>query len=242
MRTKVILLAILICSCFASAQDVITKTDGSAIKAKVEELTETVVKYRRYDNPSGPIYSIPISSVAKIVYENGAVDNLATEEASSAMTNNSTAQSGSNLNEAELYRYMARLENNTKIDYKKRAKTYRKVGWIGGATMAVIGIGVGIGLSTVIDELGEYYYSDAIMIYGGIGVGVGAIWCLGWNLAANNQMKKAREEAIGYSVPVIKQELFNANGTSLAASVNMMGNNTYANHNLGLGLGLTLNF
>lgn len=56
------------------AQDNIIKRDGSEIQAKVTEITETVVKYKRFDNPDGPLYSISKTSVFMIQYENGTRD------------------------------------------------------------------------------------------------------------------------------------------------------------------------
>ncbi len=58
----------------ASAQDIITKTDGTQVEGKVEEITETSIKYRKATNLTGPLYTIPIVSVLNIAYENGSVD------------------------------------------------------------------------------------------------------------------------------------------------------------------------
>lgn len=53
------------------AQDLITKTDGTDIKAIVEEVGSKEVKYKEYSNPEGPVYSLPKSDVLMIIYENG---------------------------------------------------------------------------------------------------------------------------------------------------------------------------
>jgi hypothetical protein len=53
------------------SQDVITKKTGEDIKAKILEITSTEVKYKRFDNLIGPIYSINKSEVLLIKYENG---------------------------------------------------------------------------------------------------------------------------------------------------------------------------
>lgn len=53
------------------AQDVIVKTDGEEIEAKVIEIGLSEIKYKRFDNPEGPIIVITKSDVFKINYENG---------------------------------------------------------------------------------------------------------------------------------------------------------------------------
>jgi len=56
------------------AQDIITKTNGDQIKAKVTEVDINEVKYKRFDNVSGPTYTIAKSDVFMIKYENGEKD------------------------------------------------------------------------------------------------------------------------------------------------------------------------
>lgn len=56
------------------AQDVILKQDGSEVKAKVEEITVDMVKYRQWDNLAGPIYNMPKAEIFKINYANGKSD------------------------------------------------------------------------------------------------------------------------------------------------------------------------
>lgn len=59
---------------FASAQDVIVKNDGRTIESRVIEVGETVVKYKKYSKPNGPIYTIPISDIRTIYYEDEGKD------------------------------------------------------------------------------------------------------------------------------------------------------------------------
>ena len=66
---KVIQLIILMIVCISYntiAQDVIHKTDGSAIEAKVREVLEDKIKYNRTDNPDGPLYTIDKTKIFKI--------------------------------------------------------------------------------------------------------------------------------------------------------------------------------
>ncbi|MBA3899088.1 MAG: hypothetical protein H0X62_02590 [Bacteroidetes bacterium] len=58
------------------SQDVIIKNDGDEIKALVKEITTTEVKYKRYDNPDGPLIYISKKDVFMIKYENGTVEKI----------------------------------------------------------------------------------------------------------------------------------------------------------------------
>jgi hypothetical protein len=55
----------------AKAQDVIVKTDKSEIKAKVVEIADLSIKYKKWDNQDGPLYNIAKADVFMIIYANG---------------------------------------------------------------------------------------------------------------------------------------------------------------------------
>ena len=57
-----------------TAQDTIHFRNGEESAAKVYEITETEIKYNRYDNPSGPSYVAAITEVKSIKYKNGMID------------------------------------------------------------------------------------------------------------------------------------------------------------------------
>ena len=58
----------------AIAQDVIITRDGTKINAKVAEVNENDIRYKLFENPSGPTYFLKKSEIASILYENGHVD------------------------------------------------------------------------------------------------------------------------------------------------------------------------
>ena len=68
------------------AQDVIFKKNGDEIKAKVEEIGSTDIKYKKFENLNGPSYTIAKSEVFIVKYENGTkdiinqIDNTSTEK------------------------------------------------------------------------------------------------------------------------------------------------------------------
>ena len=60
----------------ASAQDVIVKKDGNTILSKVLEVNRNDIKYKKYSNQNGPIYSIDKFEIISINYENGDRDTF----------------------------------------------------------------------------------------------------------------------------------------------------------------------
>jgi len=63
--------ALLFIASIARAQDIIVKINKTEIKAKVTEITETTIKYKKWENQDGPVYNIARSEVFMILYANG---------------------------------------------------------------------------------------------------------------------------------------------------------------------------
>jgi hypothetical protein len=59
----------------AFSQDLIILSTGEQIQAKVEEISEEYVKYKKQDFLAGPSYSISIYRVCRIELSNGSVEN-----------------------------------------------------------------------------------------------------------------------------------------------------------------------
>ena len=69
---KKLILLIFVCGNIAvHAQDLLVKTDQSELKTKVTEISDASIKYKRWDNPDGPVYSIAKTEVFMIIYANG---------------------------------------------------------------------------------------------------------------------------------------------------------------------------
>ena len=68
----------------ARAQDLLTKRNGDEIAVKVVEITPSEVKYRRADNPDGPLISVWRSDVFLIRYANGTKEVLNAPPAAAA--------------------------------------------------------------------------------------------------------------------------------------------------------------
>ncbi|MDR2120897.1 MAG: hypothetical protein LBP64_08525 [Tannerella sp.] len=61
-------------ACFA--QDVIVTRDAKKINAKVTEVNLDNIRYRNFDNPDGPTYTLPKSQILSILYQNGTVETF----------------------------------------------------------------------------------------------------------------------------------------------------------------------
>lgn len=62
------------------AQDIIVRCDGSVVQAKILEVSSSEIKYKRYSNPDGPLFTLKSSEILSINYENGEVDRYNTSE------------------------------------------------------------------------------------------------------------------------------------------------------------------
>jgi len=62
------------------SQDVILLKDGSEIKSKVIEITEDVIKYKKFEHLDGPLISISKNKVFMITYENGTKEVISSVE------------------------------------------------------------------------------------------------------------------------------------------------------------------
>ena len=62
------------------AQDIITLKNGDEIKALVQEVGDVDIKYKKYENPNGPNYTLKKSEIFMIRYQNGSKDVFVTEE------------------------------------------------------------------------------------------------------------------------------------------------------------------
>ena len=61
----------LLYGCILSAQDVITKKDGTNVQAKVTEVGQSQISYKNYSDLDGPTYTMNLSDILVITYENG---------------------------------------------------------------------------------------------------------------------------------------------------------------------------
>ena len=75
-RFLLFLLLLTLTAISTQAQDLLTKQNGEELQVKVLELTPTEVRYKRTDNPDGPLISVRRSDVFMIRYANGTKEVL----------------------------------------------------------------------------------------------------------------------------------------------------------------------
>lgn len=72
MKTRLFIIAMFaFASHFCMSQDLITYKNGNEAKGRVIEVTGTEVKFKKEDNPDGPVYSMLKSDIFMIQYANG---------------------------------------------------------------------------------------------------------------------------------------------------------------------------
>lgn len=196
------------------AQDIIVKKDGSIIKAKVLELTETSVLYKNHANLDGPTYSLKIENILSLTYENGVQESFSNFTASTDVSNSKDQTSSTDMSDAILLSRIADLES--KADHIKTIGT-----WVG--VTGILGI-------IVADVL---IFGDNLGIALAIGVPVMLIYMWGeislFNSFANSYTSQADK---------LRSQLKNKGSLSLAPS--LLRNNI--DRGLGSGIALSIRF
>ena len=135
MKKLFILFLLAIVTVGVFAQDTITKRNGEEILAKVLNINDTEINYLKWNNQNGPTYTIAISNVFMIKYENGEKDVFGQEDAPAAQN---PANTPTVLNLTEQL-----SQNNLKFikqeDLFKKGKRFKRGGT---AWMIISGIGM----------------------------------------------------------------------------------------------------
>jgi len=74
MKLFTLLIFIMLFGFRAMAQDVIVLKSGDEIKSLVQEIGTEYVKYKKFDNQTGPVYNVAISEIFMIKYADGSKD------------------------------------------------------------------------------------------------------------------------------------------------------------------------
>ena len=83
-KTLLISLTTLFCISICFSQDIITTKTGDDILAKISEIGPAEIKYKKFDNLDGPMYTMLKSEILMIRYENGTNDVFKDEQTSNA--------------------------------------------------------------------------------------------------------------------------------------------------------------
>lgn len=72
------------------AQDVIITKQSTRIDAKIVEVSDTEIRYKKHSNPDGPVFVINTEKVSSVLYENGEVQSFEATVHTNDYTENNT--------------------------------------------------------------------------------------------------------------------------------------------------------
>ena len=122
-------LAITICN-NTFAQDIIVLKNGDIIKTKVLEIGSTEIKYKKYTNIDGPIYSKLISEILAINYENGTKDTFDNNQNENTIEINEKRAKVSSDNTQLIYKYSTDIYDIIPDSNVKARKQFIKFGFL----------------------------------------------------------------------------------------------------------------
>lgn len=219
---KLCLVLSLCLSSLIYAQDVIVLNDGSSIFSKVLEIDASQVKYRKYSNLDGPIYTMNITEILSIKYQNGEVENFADRNLQirqqESFMSVSSAPTALAINEANKLRKAELL-----LSAENLQSTADFIYGLGGL--------VGIGLF-----VGSIWGDPAIYLAAGLYVLVGStIISLPFMIASGIKTRKANE----IKIASIYQYDIDFENSTLSPNLNLMSDNINNAPSLGLGVKYT---
>lgn len=104
MKRIALLTSLLLFMAFqASAQDVITKRDGTNMEVSIASKNGTRLFYHMYGDPQGQLYAMDMSEVAIIVYEGGYTEKYITKKEEAIMNGTYVAKTDDGMKHHHLY-------------------------------------------------------------------------------------------------------------------------------------------
>lgn len=246
---RLMLLVMFLClSPTVMAQDIIVKKDGTTIKAKVEKVTDTVIEYKKFTNLTGPTYTVKITDLLAINYENGETETFG-ESGTPQSTGQDLGNTGERrLTDAQLLSLAhSRGEkpkqeveiktkevkiNKTDPLYKK-GKKMRTAGWVVGSTLVATGLAtfIALGCANDWDQMDESAIVSASIFGTGLAIGIPLI-CVGQH--KTNQSRQIQSTSFyQFEIPL-------KNNANMTADVNLMKDNF--THQYAPALGFHINF
>ncbi len=143
-QSTLILFAIIFTMTGAFSQDIITTRTGEDILAKISVVGHTEIKYKKFDNQEGPLFTILKSDVLMIRYENGTKDIFSEEPKSNTVV--PPYSPSPNLNTPD-----------NKLFYAGKVEKYRKMKGTGATLTVVGGILLVVGIATLVNATSNSY-------------------------------------------------------------------------------------
>ena len=139
-------LALAFTATVSRSQDIITTKKGEDILAKIFENTKTDIKYRLYDDPEGPVYTLLKSDILMIRYDNGSKEIFTEESKSNSVPSPTPYQPGR----------PEQVQPDQKLLYAK-AEKYRRMKGKGASLTILGGVLFIVGAATLSNA--SYYYN-----------------------------------------------------------------------------------
>lgn len=76
IKTAIVLFLFVVGSTYAFCQDIIVTKKSEKIEAKITDVEQDVIKYKKFSYQEGPIYTIKKSEIASVIYQNGDVETF----------------------------------------------------------------------------------------------------------------------------------------------------------------------
>ncbi len=153
MKNKIVLFSMIgfytLISNYNFSQDIITKKTGEDILSKILEVGQFEVKYKKFDNLSGPIFTIQKTELIMVRYENG------TKDLFSDMSSSKGNVESSNVN------MLTQGKEDAKMNYKGRRSG---AGWTTATTIIlspIIGVIPAIACSLTEPNEDNLNYKDS---------------------------------------------------------------------------------
>ena len=173
---KIFILAICVVAVLgAYAQDIIVTRDANRIEAKILEVSSSEIKYKEFNNQTGPTFMLTNAEISTIIYQNGTV-KVFEQPKQQTNTYNSTVY-GTSVNSEPIlpitrydktyYMGDQRMTEDQYLAYKKKnctqayeafqkAEKLRKTGWnLFGSGVPILSVGAilyGVGLGVGSDQ------------------------------------------------------------------------------------------
>ena len=214
---KLCLVLSLCLSSLIYAQDVIVLNDGSSIISKVVEVGSTDVKYKKWSNLEGPTYTLKITEILSVNYQNGEKESFSERSQQIQEQENSSLMSSRQI--------MNEINSANNLEKEKLLASARNLGIV--ANVVYWGGCISTGIL--------YYSTESIgLLVGGI-VGSLASYAIIQSFA--NNYKKAANAINTASIYQYDIEIGNS---VLSPNINLMSDNN--THQKAFGVGLKYSF
>lgn len=227
MRISV-LLWLIMATVTAWAQDVIYRTDGSKIDAKVENINKNAVSYKIGKN----LQVLSLSQVWRIVYADGtevvfnkpSVLQNNTEPQSSQISSYYSGTQSRQVSDVELLLH----EDRVRKSYSK-AKKYRATAIVGGVAIVAGGVVLGVLVGQDNGDYSSLGYITAPCVV------VGSLWWWGFNSKANSIERQAKMMEMR-SMSLFEEELLHKGKCSLNGGLSLINSEIVKTPSLGINL------